>query len=430
MRCRNRKPLIVRGARQVGKTWVIEHFGASEFDDVAKVDFEKRPGAAAAFAGDLSPGGILEQLEVLIGRRIRPGKTLLFLDEIQACPRAVTALRYFYEETPDLHVIAAGSLLEFALSEISVPVGRLTYLEMYPMTFWEYLMAMGNEPAAAAIARVPTVLPEPTHRVLLDALKRYFFVGGLPECVRIVADGGSLLDVFAEQDDILKTYRDDFGKYAGRADKTCLDAVMVHIARQVGQQIKYSRLDDAHTSQTNRKAFELLCMARLVHKIPSARPVGLPLGAASNEKRFKAAFLDIGLMQRLCGLPVDREMQHRDLLDVYRGQLAEQFVAQELVAAHRGELFYWSREARGSRAEVDFLVVQDGRIHPVEVKSGRGGQLRSLHLALRTYPTCGDGWVLYGGVHARRPEQRLVFLPLYYAGALGPQSVPEEGGPA
>jgi len=415
-----RKPLIVRGARQVGKTWSIERFGGQEFEDVAKIDFEKRPDLAPLFDGDLSPLKLLDQLELTIGRKIQRGKTLLFLDEIQACPRAIAALRYFYEEIPELHVIAAGSLLEFALGEIAVPVGRVSYLDMYPMTFHEYLIATGNEPAADAILQQPTALAGVIHQMLLDALKKYLFVGGLPECTAIAASGGSLLDVFAVQDDILSAYRDDFAKYAGRSDKTCLDAVMLNVARQVGQQIKYTGLGDAHSGQPNRKAFELLCMARVLHKIPSARPAALPLGASANEKRFKAAFLDVGLMQRLCGLPVDREMRHRDLLDIYRGRLAEQFVAQELLVTHRRELYYWSREARGSQAEVDFLAVHGGRIHPVEVKSGTGGQLRSLHLALQTYPACGEGLVLYSGRYGDRPEQRLRFIPLYYAGTLRP----------
>jgi len=425
-----RKPLIVRGARQVGKTWSIERFGELEFDAVAKIDFEKRPDLAPLFDGDLSPLKLIEQLELAIGRKIEGGKTLLFLDEIQACPRAITALRYLFEEAPELHVIAAGSLLEFALGQIAVPVGRVSYRDMFPMTFQEYLIAMGNDPAAEAIIGQPTALAEPVHQMLLDALKRYFFVGGLPECVSIASSGGSLLDVFNVQDDILSAYRDDFAKYGGRSDKTCLDAVMMHVARQVGRQIKYTGLGDAHSGQTNRKAFELLCMARVVHKIPSARPAALPLGASANEKRFKAAFLDVGLMQRLCGLPVDREMQHRDLLDIYRGQLAEQFVAQELLVTHRRELFYWSREARSSQAEVDFLALHDGRIHPVEVKSGKGGQLRSLHLALQTYPTCGEGLVLYGGSYGERPEQRLRFVPLYYAGMVGPDRGVREKKPA
>lgn len=422
-----RKPLIVRGARQVGKTWTIERFGAREFEGTVKIDFEKRPDLIPLFKADLSPGKLIEFLEVAVGLKIKPGKTLLFFDEVQACPRSVMALRYFCEELPDLHVIAAGSLLEFALGEISVPVGRVSYLHMYPMTFREYLVATGNEPAAEAVSQPPTVLAEPVHRMLLEALKRYLFVGGLPACVATVAGGGTLLDAFAVQDDLLNAYRDDFAKYGGRSDRTCLDAVLMQVARQVGQQIHYTRLGDGHSGQTNRKAFDLLCMARILHKIPSANPVGLPLGASANAKCFKAAVLDVGLMQRLCGLPVDRELQHRDLLDIYRGQLAEQFVAQELLVTHERELFYWSREARGSQAEVDFLAVQDGRIHPVEVKSGTGGQLRSLHLALQTYPDCGEGLVLYSGPYGERPEQRLRFIPLYYAGTLGPR--PRRDGP-
>ncbi len=415
-----RKPLVVRGARQVGKTWSIEHFGRRAYESLVKIDFEKQPSVCGLFDGDLSPAKLIDQLELVVGKRIHPGKTLLFLDEIQACPRAIMALRYFYEDMPELHVIAAGSLLEFALADIGVPVGRISFLHMYPMTFREYLIAMGNEPVADAITRDPTELTEPVHHMLLEALKRFLFVGGLPECVSTAAGGGSLLDIFAVQDDLLTAYRDDFAKYAGRSDKSCLDAVMMHLARQVGQQIKYTRLGDACSGQTNRKAFDLLCMARIVHKIQSASPAALPLGASAKPKRFKIAFLDVGLMQRLCGLPPDREMRYSDLLDIYRGQLAEQFVAQELLATHNRELFYWSREARGSQAEVDFLVVHAGRVHPVEVKSGAGGQLRSLHLALQSYPTCGDGLVLYSGTYAHRPEQRLRFLPLYYAGALGP----------
>ena len=415
----HRKPLIMRGARQVGKTWSIEQFGRSGFKNLVKIDFEKRPNLKPLFDGDLTIKPLVEQLEVAAGQPIRPGETLLFLDEIQACPRAITCLRYFYEELPALHVIAAGSLLDFALAEVSVPVGRVSYLEMYPLTFREYLMATGNEPAATAIARGPTAFEPPIHDMLLTALKRFLFVGGLPECVAVVANGGTLLDVFAVQDDILKAYRDDFAKYAGRADRTCLDAVMLQAARRVGDQLKYSTLDEHHSGQTNRKAFDLLCMARVLHKIPSASPAALPLGAGANEKRFKAAVLDVGLMQRLCGLPVDREMQHRDLLDIYRGQLAEQFVAQELLVEQRRELYYWSREARSSQAEVDYLAVLDGRIHPVEVKSGAGGQLRSLHMVLAAYPSCGDGRVLYSGSYGRRPEQRLEFIPLYFAGSLG-----------
>lgn len=195
--------------------------------------------------------------------------------------------------------------------------------------------------------------------------------------------------------------------------------MLLSVARHVGERVKYTRLNDSHTGPTNRRAFDLLCRAGIVHKIATCDPSGLPLGASAKGKRFKAALIDIGLLQRLCQVPVDLELREDDLLAMYRGKLAEQFVAQELIANHSSELFYWAREARGSTAEVDYVAVRDGRIVPVEVKSGAGGSLRSLRQMLDTYPNCPEGVVLYSGTHAHLPEQRLTFLPLYYAGSLG-----------
>lgn len=414
-----RKPLIVRGARQVGKTWLVEHVAAAEFEFLVKVDLEKRRDLHIHFGDNLDPKVIVRHIEVDSGRRIVPGKTLLFLDEIQACPRAIMSLRYFYEQMPELHVIAAGSLLEFALGEISVPVGRVQYLHLYPMTFREYLLGIGNEVAGEAAARHPSEVDEGVQRQLLKELKTYFFVGGMPESVQVYRDTGSLVESFKAQAEIMSSYRDDFAKYTPRVDRTCLDTVLLNVARQVGEQIKYTRLDDGHSGPTNRRAFDLLCKARVIHKVASCDPSGLPLGASANEKRFKAAMVDIGLLQNLCQVPVDLELRAENLLAIYRGKLAEQFVAQELIANHSSDLFYWSREARGSHAEVDYLVVRDGRIVPVEVKSAAGGSLRSLHRMLDTYSNCPEGLVLYSGAYAHPPEQRLTFLPLYYAGSLG-----------
>lgn len=416
---RRRKPLIVRGARQVGKTWLVEHVAAAQFEAVIKVDLEKRRDLHVHFGDNLDPKAIVRHLEVDSGKRIVPGKTLLFLDEIQACPRAIMALRYFYEQMPELHVIAAGSLLEFALAEISVPVGRVQYLHLYPMSFREYLLGIGNEVAAERVVQHPSEVDEGIQRQLLLELRTYFFVGGMPESVQVYRDTASLIEVFKAQAEIIGSYRDDFGKYRPRVDRACLDTVLLSVVRHVGEQIKYTRLDDSHAGPTNHRAFDLLCKARVLHKIPSCDPSGLPLGASANEKRFKAAMLDIGLMQSLCQVPMELELREQDLLAMYRGKLAEQFVAQELVAGHSPDLFYWAREARSSNAEVDYLVVRDGRIVPVEVKSGAGGSLRSLHLMLDTYANCPEGLVLYSGTYARLPEQRLTFFPLYYAGAIG-----------
>lgn len=412
-----RKPLILRGARQVGKTWLIENVLAREFDHLAKIDLEKRNDLHVHFEKDLDPRKILGNLELTTGR-ITAGKTLLFLDEIQACPRALMALRYFHEEMPDLHVVAAGSLLEFAFGDISVPVGRVQYLHLHPLTFHEYLLATRGQPMAERSLTPPVAVDEPVQLSILDELRNYFFVGGMPECVKVWRDTGSMVETFDVQSELLESYRDDFSKYHPRVDTTCLDAVLLNAARSVGEQLKYTRLNDGHSGPTNRKAFDLLVKAKVLNKIPSCDPSGLPLGASANSKRFKASLLDIGLMQRLCQMPVEVELRQKDLLAIYRGKLAEQFVAQELLAHHGPELYYWSREARSSNAEVDFLVVCGGRIYPVEVKSGAGGSLKSLHLMLEKYPNCPGGMVLYSGVYKKLVSQRLEFLPLYSVAAL------------
>jgi len=413
-----RKPLIIRGARQVGKTWLVEHFAEEHFTSFAKIDLEKRRDLHGIFEGDLDPKTIIKHLELEAGR-IEPGKTLLFLDEIQACPRAITALRYFYEQMPQLNVIAAGSLLEFAFGEISIPVGRVQYLNMHPMTFHEYLTAIDKESMAGYTLEPPDKVDPHIQKKILEELRNYFFIGGMPECVKVYRDSTSMIEAFHVQSEILDSYREDFSKYTPRVDKTCLDSVFLNAARQIGEQIKYTRLNHGHTGATNRRAFELLTKARVIHKIPSCDPSGMPLGATANQKRFKAALLDIGLLQRLCQVPVELELKQENLLAMYRGKLAEQFVAQELLAWHTSQLFYWSREARGSSAEVDYLIVQDGDIYPVEVKSGTGGSLRSLHLMLEKYPNCPQGLVLYSGTYNTIKEQKLTFMPLYCAASIG-----------
>ncbi len=413
-----RKPLIIRGARQVGKTWLVENVLAEQFENFAKIDLEKRRDLHVHFAGNLDPRIILSYLELATGR-ITPGKTLVFFDEIQACPRAIMALRYFYEQMPELHVVAAGSLLEFAFGEISIPVGRVQYLPMHPMTFHEYLFAMGREPMAEYAILSPADVDKAVQEMILHELRNYLFVGGMPECIKTYRDSGSMVETFRVQSEILDSYRDDFSKYMPRIDALCLDAVFLNVAKSVGEQLKYARLNDGHSGQTNRKAFDLLVKAKLIHKIPACDPSGLPLGATSNPKKFKGAMLDIGLLQRLCQVPVELELKQENLLAMYRGKLAEQFVAQELLAWHSSELFYWARDARGSNAEVDYLAVREGKIYPVEVKSGTGGSLRSLHLMLDKYPHCPRGLVLYSGPYKNLPEQKIEFLPLYSVAGIG-----------
>lgn len=313
--------------------------------------------------------------------------------------------------------MAAGSLLEFALGEISFPVGRLQLLNMYPLTFAEFVLAGGNAPLYDILRGPPAALPEVTHRLLLEELKKYFFVGGMPEAVRAYLDG-SMLQAFEVQAEILSAYRQDFAKYAPRADKDCLNQVLDGCAAGVGEQIKYSRLAQGFSNPTVHKAFDLLCRAEVLHKIPAVRTAALPFGASVNSRRFKASLIDIGLMQRLAHLPADVELRQENLLAIYRGKLAEQFVAQELLVSQNRALYYWAREDGGRMAEVDFLIHCDGHACPIEVKSGDGGTLRSLHKLLAAQPECPEGIVLYSGVYGWRPERRLRFVPLYFAGAL------------
>ena len=410
-----RKPLILRGARQVGKTWSLKEFGKNHFDSLALVDLERNPPLRKLFDGDLYAVRLCSDLEVLLRQKIIPGKTLLFFDEIQACPRAITALRYFYEEIPELHVVAAGSLLEFALEDASFPVGRVQFLNLYPLCFSEYLDATGNLPAATAVLGNPAEISPSVHELLRDELKRYFFIGGMPAAVKAYTEQGSMRDAFEVQGEIAESYRMDFAKYSPRIDRYSLDSVFTSLAQNTGKQIKYARLGEGYGNTTLKKAFDSLCLAQVARKVPSVDPSGLPLGASASAKVFKALMLDIGLMRYLSGMPDDIEYARGELLTIYRGAMAEQFVGQEMLVSQQGALYYWNRQAKSSSAEVDYLAVIEGKIHPVEVKSGAAGSLRSLHLFLASYPECGKALVFSDRPYSDLPEQKITFLPLYSA---------------
>lgn len=409
-----RKPLIIRGARQVGKTYSIQKFGKSSFLNLHTVDLEKRKNLHTVFEGDLNPERIISELEIFLNKKITPGKSLLFFDEIQSCPRAIMALRYLYEELPELHVIAAGSLLEFSMSDISFPVGRTQFLDMYPLTFPEYLTAIGREEAANIVLSKPKPVSQSIHRLLLDELKKYFFIGGMPESIKVYVDSKSLNESFLVHRELCESFRHDFSKYTPRIGMECLDSVLTGTARHVGQQIIYTHLTDLCTHPTVKKAFHTLCKARVISKVSSASPAGLPLKATARSKRFKAILVDIGLWQHLNEIDIAKEYLRADLLSIYQGAMAEQFVGQEILAAQNSSLYYWSRSAKSSTAEVDYLAVIDGKIVPVEVKSGPSGRLRSLHLLLDTFQNCPFGVIFSSAPFSQLEKQKLKFIPLYY----------------
>jgi uncharacterized protein len=412
----NRKPLIVRGARQTGKSFSISAFGNSEFEGTTHIiNFERRPDFHLVFEQNYEIIRIISELEILINKKIIPGKDLLFFDEIQECPKAIVSLRYFYEEIPDLHIIAAGSLLEFSLMDIPFPVGRVQLLNMYPMSFYEFLKATGNIIVADLIDGEPKEMSVSVHNMLNDEIRKYFFIGGMPECVKTYVHTKNLAEVLEIQSDLINTFRQDFTKYAGKANSSCLNSVLFNVSHKVGEQIKYSELADGFSNPTIKKAFDLLETARLFKKVKVANPSGIPLGASAKDKKFKAVMLDIGLMSNLNGINISKEYMKSDLLSVFRGALAEQFVGQEILAATNSDLYYWAREASGSSAETDYLIEKQGKVVPVEVKSGKSGSLKSLHLLLKTYSNVENSFVFSDRNYGQIPEQKITFLPLYFA---------------
>jgi uncharacterized protein len=408
-----RKPLILRGARQVGKTFSIRQFGSANYSNTAYIDLERNQSLHAVFSGDLDARRIVSELEVVSGQKINPQTTLLVLDEIQACPRAIMALRYLFEELPDLNVIAAGSLLEFAMRDISFPVGRVQFLTMHPLTFAEYLHAVGRQDAAEIINGKPKQLSDALHNLLMNELRRYFFVGGMPQAVKAYADTGSMKDAFSVQDDICETLKMDFSKYSPHVDKLCLLSVLSAISRRVSQQVKYASLAEGYSNPTIKKAFELLCLSKIATPVRSADPSGLPLGASASAKIFKCLMVDIGIMRALCSMPMDVEYANPDLLRIYNGATSEQFAGQEMLVSQNGNVYYWSRAAKSSSAEVDYLAVINNEIVPIEIKSAAAGRLKSLHLLLETYKNCHRGLV-FSSHPKMSPQDRLEFLPLYW----------------
>jgi len=412
----NRKPLILRGMRQVGKTYSVTAFGAAYFSGaVHKIDFERRNDLCPLFEQNLDVKRIVSEIELVLDIRIVPGRDLLFFDEIQSCPKALMSLRYFYEDMPELHLIAAGSLLDFTLKDISFPVGRVQFMEMYPLSFQEFLLAEGREQAAAFIS-APDPKPSPAiHKMLLDEVRKYFFVGGMPQCVKNYESSGKFQIVFDTQRELIDAFRQDFSHYAPYADKRCLDAVLVNSAKSVGRQIIYSKLADGFSGPTIKKAFDLLVNARLIHPAPVSG-VGIPLGASASARKTKALIADIGLMQNLSGVRRGEEFFKKELLKIYNGALAEQFVGQEILASGNRDIFFWSRNAKNSTAEVDYLIEKAGTVYPIEVKSGPAGKLKSMHLLLQTYKNIPYGYVCSTAPAGDLPEQRLRFVPLYLAG--------------
>ena len=376
-----RKPLVLRGARQVGKSTLVRRFAENNKLVLNEINLERHLYLDDVFKS-LEIETILKEIEAITGKNVQASESLLFLDEIQATPHALQALRYFYEEKPSLPVISAGSLLEFTLSDhqFSMPVGRIEYYHLGPMTFKEFLTAV--EPALVVYIsnfRPDKKIPEAAHRKLIKRQREYLFVGGMPEAVNVYSKEGSLPDVTNVHRSIADTYQDDFSKYARHSDLVLMQNVFRRIPRMLGQKVKYSNISREEKSGNVKKVIDLLTKARICHQVFHSHCSGIPLFGDINENTYKLLFMDVGMAAYLCGLDWIAFQSTDNQAIVNEGGLAEQFIGQHLLnPLESPQLTYWLRESRSANAEVDYVMSRGNRIVPIEVKSGTSGSLKSL----------------------------------------------------
>jgi predicted AAA+ superfamily ATPase len=379
-------PLLVRGARQVGKSHSIRTLGEQSFSQIMEINLETKSEYEQCF-DELDARKILSSLELVYGAKADVNKTLLFLDEIQTYPRAIMSLRYFKEQMPNLHVVAAGSLLEFSLQAkgFSMPVGRVQYIYMQPLSFIEFLSAINEEPLVDFInaMTLDTNIPESVHLKLNKLCRDYLIIGGMPDVVSCFATTKSYHECQLKQQAILATYTDDFVKYAPSAQHKYLQTVLQRTPGVVGQVCKYSHLSKEYRTADLSNAVDNLVKAGVIFKVPCITASGLPLSANMSLKKFKLLFLDVGLMVAASGLSSEILLAE-DYFTLNRGALMEQFVGQELLSYQnyfkKKELYFWMREKTGSMAEVDYIIQSGQHIIPMEVKAGKTGSLRSLQV--------------------------------------------------
>lgn len=386
-----RMPLLLRGARQVGKSYLIELFGRTYFKNMIVINFEESSEYIPCFES-LKIEEIIAKIEILSNTLFIPGDTLLFLDEIQLCPKAISSLRYFKEKRSDLHVIGAGSLLEFALEDkgISIPVGRIQYLYLRPISFLEFLLATNNIALKEYLDKVSIndKIPSEIHQKALSLVREYMVIGGMPAVVDSYLKTKNFLHVQRLQTSILKTYSDDFGKYANRSQHPYLRQVFDKTPTLVGDQIKYVNISNSLDSRNLKQAIYNLNKAGVITSIYSTSPASLPFSSNANKKKFKLLFLDIGLMNRVSKLEAQTLMSE-DIDLVSKGALAEQFVGSELLSLQDpyedNGLYYWQRDAKNSSSEVDYVINIGDKIIPLEVKAGVTGRLKSLRMIMEEF---------------------------------------------
>lgn len=384
-----RKPLLIRGARQVGKSTAVRHLGKG-FKYFVEVNLESQPSIRQLFTKDIDVHRTCEAISATLGIPVVAGKTLLFIDEIQVSQEAIMSLRYFKEDYPELHVIAAGSLLEFTLEELpSFGVGRIRSLYMYPFSFDEFLLAQGLDTTVDFKHKATSLspLPEAVHNKLVEQLKTFYLVGGMPAAITEWVESKSYIECTRVHNDILDTYQDDFSKYKSRVSPALLRQVLRSVALQAGCKFVFRQVADDIHSSVIKEALHLLTLAGLIKPVTHSDGNGVPLGAEENCNYTKYLFLDLGLMQTMLGTPAANVLLSSDVDFVNKGAASEMFAGLELVKNHdcfqKAEMYYWQNLSRGTNAEIDYLVVKDGIVVPIEVKASTRGSMQSLWLFMR-----------------------------------------------
>ena len=409
---KRRKPLIIEGARQVGKTWLMKEFGRQAYADTVYINFDSNSRMAELFASDLDTDRLLMGLELYAGRKINSDNTLLIFDEVQEVPRALTSLKYFYENAPQYHIVCAGSLLGIALHQgTSFPVGKVDFLKLYPLSFKEYLMAVGKERFAELLNRQDYQMIAGFRQTYTDALKHYYFVGGMPEAVQSFAENKDFNEVRAVQKRILSAYEQDFSKHAPNEMVPKIRMLWNSIPSQLAKENKkfiYGLLRKGARAKEYETAIMWLSDCGLVHKVSRVNAAGIPLKAYEDLKAFKLFLVDVGLLGCMAGLHQRILLDGNDLFTEFKGALTEQYVCQQLKTIEDLGVYYYTND-RGS-CEVDFIVDTGERIIPVEVKAEMNLRAKSLKVYQEKF---SPEVSVRTSMSDYKKEEWLINLPLY-----------------
>ena len=377
---KRRKPLIIEGARQVGKTWLMKEFGEQAYADTVYINFDSNSRMADLFSADLDTDRLIMGLELYAGRKINPENTLLIFDEVQEVPRALASLKYFYENAPQYHIVCAGSLLGIALHQgTSFPVGKVDFLKLYPLSFSEFLMATGNERFAELLKNQDYEMITSFKQTYIDALKHYYFVGGMPEAVQSFAESKDFNEVRAIQKRILAAYEQDFSKHAPNEIVPKIRMLWNSIPSQLARENKkfiYGLVREGGRAREYETAIMWLSDCGLVHKVSRVNAAGIPLKAYEDLKAFKLFIVDVGLLGCMTGLRQRTLLDGDDLFVEFKGALTEQYVCQQLKTIEDLGVYYYTND-RGS-CEIDFVVDTGEQIVPIEVKAETNLRAKSL----------------------------------------------------